>query len=233
MNSRKLVERTDPMDQTENKQGILIAQSGPLNGERWAIKDVTIIGRDPSCNIVVPDRQVSRFHAKVSIDADGPLLEDLGSKNGSFINEKQMTEPVILHDGEMFSVAMVQQFVYLNSDATLPLEPLANRRKDRWGMIFMEFRSRRVWVGDTEIDPPLSVPQFRLLQMLYNHPGQVISRQELEVEVWGDEGAVGISEQALDALIRRLRERINAIDPKHQFIVTIRGHGVRLENPKE
>lgn len=221
------------MDQERGNQGILIAQSGPLNGERWAIKDVTIIGRDPSCNIVISDRQVSRFHARISIDADGTQLEDLGSKNGSFVDEKQITEPILLHDGEMFSVAMVQQFVYLNSDATLPLEPLQSRRKDRWGMIFMEFRSRRVWVGEQEIDPPLSVPQFRLLQMLYNHPGQVVSRQELEVEVWGDEGAVGISEQALDALIRRLRERITAIDLKHQFIVTIRGHGVRLDNPIE
>jgi len=59
----------------------------------------------------------------------------------------------------------------------------------------------------------------------------VIRREELEAEVWGDEGAIGISEQALDALIRRLRERIRTLDAEHQYVVTIRGHGVRFDNP--
>jgi DNA-binding winged helix-turn-helix (wHTH) protein len=216
-----------------NKQSLLVAQSGPLNGERWSIREVLVIGRDPTCTIVIPDRQVSRFHARISVEGDETILEDLGSKNGLFINDKQIVEPVKLQDGELFSVALVQQFAFLNSDATLPLEPISMQRKDRWGKIFMEVRSRRVWVGDKEIDPPLSVPQFRLLQILYNHPGQVVSRAELEVEVWGDEGAVGISEQALDALIRRLRERISALDPGHQYLVTLRGHGVRLDNPNQ
>lgn len=197
------------------------------------IRDVTIIGRDPSCTIVIPDRQVSRFHARLAIESNGIVLEDLGSKNGLFINDKQITEPLVLQDGELFSVALVQQFVFLNSDATLPLEPLSIQRKDRWGKVYMEIRSRRVWVGEKEIDPPLSVPQFRLLQILYNHPGQVVSREELEVAVWGDEGAVGISEQALDALIRRLRERINMLDPVNQYLVTVRGHGVRFDNPSK
>jgi len=48
--------------------------------------------------------------------------------------------------------------------------------------------------------------------------------------VWGEEEALGVSEQAIDALVRRLRERIAAIDPGHKYIVTVRGHGFRLEN---
>jgi DNA-binding winged helix-turn-helix (wHTH) protein len=42
---------------------------------------------------------------------------------------------------------------------------------------------------------------------------------------------VGVSEQALDALIRRLRDRLAAIDPTHTYVVTVRGHGLRLDNP--
>jgi DNA-binding response OmpR family regulator len=49
--------------------------------------------------------------------------------------------------------------------------------------------------------------------------------------VWGDEEAVGVSNQALDALLRRLRDRISAIDPAQAYIVTVRGHGIRLDNP--
>jgi hypothetical protein len=213
------------------KQPVLIGQTGPLNGLRWVVSEVLIIGRDSGCDIVIPDRQVSRFHARLSLEGDKAILEDLSSKNGIFINNEQIKGPVTLNDGDLFSVAYIQQFVFLSSDATLPLEQVGSARKDRWGKLYMDVRSRRVWVGDKEIDPPLSVPQFRVLQLLYSQPGQVVSRQELEVIVWGDEGAIGISEQALDALIRRLRERIASLDPDHQYLVTLRGHGVRLENP--
>jgi DNA-binding response OmpR family regulator len=48
--------------------------------------------------------------------------------------------------------------------------------------------------------------------------------------VWGED-ALGISEQALDALVRRLRERLAELEPNHEFVVTVRGHGLRLENP--
>lgn len=59
----------------------------------------------------------------------------------------------------------------------------------------------------------------------------MIDRKELIESVWGEEDAVGVSEQALDALIRRLRDRLAAVDPTHPYIVTVRGHGLRLDNP--
>jgi DNA-binding response OmpR family regulator len=49
--------------------------------------------------------------------------------------------------------------------------------------------------------------------------------------VWGEEEAISVSDQAMDALIRRLRYRIEEKDPDHTYIITVRGHGVRLDNP--
>jgi DNA-binding response OmpR family regulator len=46
--------------------------------------------------------------------------------------------------------------------------------------------------------------------------------------VWPDEEAEGISEQAIDALARRLRERIAEIDANTKYVETVRGHGFRL-----
>jgi DNA-binding winged helix-turn-helix (wHTH) protein len=66
---------------------------------------------------------------------------------------------------------------------------------------------------------------------LYGQQGQVVSRQELIASVWKEEQAIDVSEQALDALVRRLRERLTAIDPTHHYIATVRGHGLRLDNP--
>ncbi len=74
------------------------------------------------------------------------------------------------------------------------------------------------------------MPQFLLLQALYDQKNKVVSRSELVQSIWGNERAVGVSEQALDALIRRLRERLHSVDPTRDFIITIRGHGIRLDN---
>ena len=84
---------------------------------------------------------------------------------------------------------------------------------------------------DKEVLPPLSVSQYRLLAALYENNGEIIPREILVSDVWGEEDAIGVSEQALDALIRRLRDRLASIDPGHSYVVTVRGHGLRLDNP--
>jgi len=216
---------------------ILIGQAGPLNGNRWEIDQELLIGRDETCQVIIQDRQVSRYHARISVTADGVMAEDLASKNGTYRNGIRLEEPVILQDGDMLQVAMIQHFIYLSSDSTVPLgagipipelSPLSNAPI---GRLVLDPRSRRVWVNGVEVNPPLSVPQFRLLEALFDHGGSVVSRQELVVTVWGDDESAGVSEQALDALVRRLRDRLAAIDRGHEYLLTVRGYGLRLDNP--
>ena len=96
----------------------------------------------------------------------------------------------------------------------------------------LENKSRRVWIDQIEIVPPLSLPQFRLLEMLVENEGKVVTRQDLISNIWEGEDAVGITEQALDALVRRLRDRLMEVNPNHSYITTVRGHGLRLDNPE-
>ncbi len=211
---------------------VLIGQAGPLNGQRWVIGQVLMMGREPGCDIVIPDRQVSRYHARLTPGPEGVLLEDLGSKNGTYVNANLISDPQMLQDSDLLQIALVQSFVFLSSDATMPMEgmdlPVISRASRR---LFLDTRSRRVWVGTQEVLPPLSASQFRLLQALYDQQGEVVSRQQLVTAVWGGEEAFGVSDQALDALARRLRERLTALDPRHNYILTVRGHGLRLDNP--
>jgi DNA-binding response OmpR family regulator len=86
-----------------------------------------------------------------------------------------------------------------------------------------------VFIQDQELDPPLSLPQYRLLELLYLHAGRVCTRETVVETVWPDVVGEGVSEQAIDALVRRLRDRLAEIDPDHQYIVTMRGHGFRLD----
>lgn len=206
---------------------VLIAQSGPLKGQRWVVDRPLLIGREATCDVVIPDRQVSRFHARLIPSPQGVVLEDLDSKNGTHRNGNPVEKQVTLEDGDMLQIALAQQFIYLTSDATMPL-PEANLRT---GRLRLDVRGRVVWVGQRQIDPPLSALQFRVLQVLVERQGQVIDRQQLIEAAWGEEQAAGVSDQALDALLRRLRDRIAALDPSHAYIVTVRGHGVRFDNP--
>jgi hypothetical protein len=212
----------------------LVAQTGPLNGLRWTLKGDIIIGRDDSCQVIIQNRQVSRYHARFINLAHGIQLEDLGSKNGTHVNGQEITEPVALQDGDIIQIAFAQQFLYLSSDSTIPLEiPAINPNEVSVipRLLRVDKRSRRVWIGNDELLPPLSVSQYQLLELLSDNPGRVITRAELIQAVWGKDDAVGISEQALDALIRRLRDRLATINSSHQFLITVRGHGLRLDNP--
>ena len=215
------------MQKSPEEYPLLVAQEGPLKGQRWQLSETIVLGREPTCDVVIADRQISRFHARITPTHEGVILEDLGSKNGTHHNGVSLSAPVVLQDGDLVSVALAQQFLFLTSDATMPLLEGATRP----GRLMMDQKSRRVWVNQQQLVPPLSAQQFKLLWLLYESQGQVVSRPDLVSTVWGDEQAAGVSDQALDALIRRLRDRLGALDPTHQYIDTVRGHGIRLDNP--
>jgi DNA-binding response OmpR family regulator len=210
---------------------VLIAQTGKLDGVRWPLdKSQMLLGRSPECDLVVADRQISRVHARIRQAAEGWVLEDLGSKNGTYLNGSLVKEPVVLQDGDVIQLALAAKFIFVSTEATLPLS-MEGAAQLGLGRLRMDSQAHRVWIGDQEIDPPLSLPQFRMLQLLYENPDRVVSRQEIVAHVWPDAVAEGVTEQAIDALVRRLRDRLAEIDPHHTYVVTVRGHGFRLDNP--
>ncbi len=208
----------------------LLAQGGPLNGQRWVVDGPLLIGRDPSCDIVIPDRQVSRRHARLWLTPEGPRLEDLHSKNGTHHNGRPVMGETLLADGDLIQIALTQRFLLLSSAATVPLNDLPDAAPFTGKALRLDEKTHQVWLRGEEVLPPLSAAQFRLLVALYRRQGHVVPREALIRAVWGEE-AVGISNQALDALVRRLRDRLAALDPEHPYIVTVRGHGLRLDNP--
>jgi DNA-binding response OmpR family regulator len=210
---------------------VLVAQTGLLIGSRWIIdKDEIILGRGEECDYHVDDRQVSREHARIRRTDRGYLLEDLDSKNGTFLNGSPVKSPQLLQDGDVIQVALAVKIMFIGTESTIPLS-MSDAAQMGLGRLRMDDQAHRVWLGDTELEPPLSLPQFRLLHLLYRNPERVITRHEVIEEVWPESIAEGVSEQAIDALIRRLRERLSDVDPEHNYVVTVRGHGFRLDNP--
>ena len=64
-----------------------------LPGEDWTL------GRQPESPIPLSERSVSRLHARIFCDAAGVHLEDLGTPNGTFVDDKPVTGVVTLRDG--------------------------------------------------------------------------------------------------------------------------------------
>lgn len=210
---------------------VLIAQTGKLEGARWVLEqDQVLIGRGPECDLVVPDRQVSRHHARIQRRESGYALEDLGSKNGTHLNGVPVEGEVPIQDGDVIQIALVLRLMFVGTESTVPLKREGLSQMGL-GRLRMDSQSHRVWVGREEVEPPLSPPQYRLLELMYQNPDKVVTREQIVKQVWPESVGEGVSEQAIDALVRRLRVRLSGLDPGHIYIVTVRGHGLRLNNP--
>lgn len=210
---------------------VIVAPHGKLQGSRWLLnQERFLIGRGDDCDLIVQDRQVSRHHARIRNTEEGYLLEDLGSKNGTHVNGSLLSEPALLQDGDEIQVALAIKLTFIGTEATLPLS-FTEAAHMGLGRLRMDAEAHRVWVNDIEVDPPISPPQFRLLELLFNHSERVVGREEIATYVWPGTHGVGVSDQAIDALVRRLRDRLYSVDPSHNYVETVRGHGFRLANP--
>jgi DNA-binding winged helix-turn-helix (wHTH) protein len=67
----------------------------------------SIIGRDPGATAFIDHPSVSRRHARIVVSASGAVLEDLGSKNGTFLDDTRIERPVPLADGHKLRVGSV------------------------------------------------------------------------------------------------------------------------------
>lgn len=208
-------------------QPVLIAREGELIGQSWPInREEFIIGRGHDCDIILPERQVSRHHVKIIKENGRFVLHDLGSKNGTHLNGRAFTGTAVLKDGDEIQIALCVKIAFIGTDATLPLtfEPPSLE-----GNLVINASQRSVSIHGEELLPPLSLAQFRLIELLHDAHGAVCSRDAIIEAVWPGTEGIGVSEQAIDALIRRLRDRLAEVDD-YNYIVTVRGHGFRLDN---
>jgi DNA-binding winged helix-turn-helix (wHTH) protein len=94
-----------------------------VNGREIALDSgETILGRDRGVTVWVDDESVSRRHARLLVSGNGATIEDLRSKNGTFVQGKKIEAAVGLHDGDeirLGSVAMtIRMIPVIGSTAT-------------------------------------------------------------------------------------------------------------------
>jgi DNA-binding winged helix-turn-helix (wHTH) protein len=60
----------------------------------------TLVGRGGECGIRLPSSRVSRVHARLRAEGERVLVEDAGSKNGTWVNRERREGPALLEDGD-------------------------------------------------------------------------------------------------------------------------------------
>ena len=85
----------------------------------------------------------------------------------------------------------------------------------------------KVYRGTTEI--PLTALEYRLLLILLNHRGQVLSRTQLLENIWDVAGDF-VEDNTLTVYIKRLRNKIEETSGQTEYIKTVRGMGYMIEN---
>jgi len=72
------------------------------------IKALTTIGRSLECEVVISDPHISSKHLQINKTAQGFTILDLGSVNGTFINDEKLTKPMLLNDGDVIHLGITK-----------------------------------------------------------------------------------------------------------------------------
>lgn len=73
-------------------------------GRTYRLDDESSIGRAAGCTVTLDDTFISQVHARLSRGESGLVVEDLGSTNGTYLNRRKVTAPVVVQQGDRIQV---------------------------------------------------------------------------------------------------------------------------------
>jgi pSer/pThr/pTyr-binding forkhead associated (FHA) protein len=206
---------------------LVIRRQGAAAAQLEWIQPALSIGRDDGNDIVIEHRLASRRHARLEYADGSYLVRDLDSTNGTYLDGERITGAHPLHNQSRIWIADTE-IVFSDPEATqkgeLPME-LLQRIRATEEALRLDTRTKEVYVDGKPVSPPLTVKEFQLLELMYSHKGEVISKDEIARNVWDYEV---YDYNAIDALVYRLRQRIEQDPGAPRFLVTVRGFGYKL-----
>ncbi len=91
-----------PVSPSRSDTTVLVIVDGQKAGMTFPLPPSCTVGRAPDNSIVVPDQFISSHHARIYKSKKGEwVLEDLGSTNGTYLDEKQIAGPIIIKPGQL------------------------------------------------------------------------------------------------------------------------------------
>ena len=108
----------------DSRQGWLIGSTA----EVALVPGENIIGREGDGVILVKSSTVSRRHARITLDAAGGTVEDLGSKNGTYVNDRRIDAAAPIADGDQIRIGSLL-FTFRMSQSSTTTETLSSKVK--------------------------------------------------------------------------------------------------------
>jgi pSer/pThr/pTyr-binding forkhead associated (FHA) protein len=96
--------------------------SGPTFGKTYAVVGSMTIGRNNDCDICIATDEISRQHAKLQVVPSGVMVEDLGSANGTFVNNQRVHGSVLMKSSDELRLDTVR---FLLVSPTAEAHPVA------------------------------------------------------------------------------------------------------------
>ncbi len=187
-----------------------------------------VLGRTSTSTIGLHAAAVSRRHLEFDATPHGFTVRDLASTNGTHLNGRPLgVEPEPVRDGDELVLAGSVALQFCDPQAT-PLAPAIGRLAGVW----IDPTNDAVWVDAQRLDPPLSPRQLSLVQLLMMTEGEFVSRNDVVDRVWADVAAEGVSAEAVDALVKRIRMRIRPYQLHGEYLENRRGVGLRIVAPR-
>jgi pSer/pThr/pTyr-binding forkhead associated (FHA) protein len=117
--------RRDTTPTTQSADRLPIAHLVTLSGDSlepvYSLEDANLIGRASDNTLVLLESTVSAYHARLSCQRGRWWIEDLGSRNGTLLNEIAVTEPLIVSFGDEIQLGSIR-FRFLAGPAPHPSE---------------------------------------------------------------------------------------------------------------
>jgi len=189
-----------------------------LNGQEHRLEAETLlVGRAIESDVVIVSPRISREHARLSRKGRRWFLEDLGSTNGTFLNDERILAVVELRDGDTLSFGGIV-FTFHDPDVT--------SRETPFPRLEIDLPSGVVRLNRRAVS--LSPKEFLLLGYLFQRRGEVCSKDEIGRAVWPEYETGGIFDYQIENLVRRVRTHIEIDPTTPQLLVTVRGLGYKL-----
>jgi DNA-binding winged helix-turn-helix (wHTH) protein len=195
------------------------------------------IGRHPSNDIVVPDPTVSRRHATILFRDLRHYIVDL-SMSGTYLNGERIPQNAerLLSDDDVIQIGKIS-FTFRDPFKTMSHDQFAKElgpepgrvahipaaQPATPGVLNVNLETGEVKIGNYEVS--LTPKEFALLSLLFQHQERACTRPEIRRYVWperdgDDEQAV--SDEEIDGLVRRLRQKIEPDRSNPRHIITVR-----------
>ena len=190
-------------------------------------QELCLLGAYPRADVFIDNPYISRMHAQIIREGERHRIRDLDSKNGTFVNGVRLKGGGhILQGGDRIELAEAQVLLRFQARGTTLTLPSASAADD--GDLFVDPKSREVWVQGNRLESPLSRKEFDVLNLLFHRRGEACSKDEIAAIGWPERSGGDVGDQEIEQSIRRLRLRIEPDPSQPRYIITVRGYGYKL-----